>query len=177
MKTRIANILAGIFLVFTSAFIFTRRVSAQGPTPSDDQVNAIASQLFCPVCENTPLDVCPTTACHQWRELIRQMLGEGKSPAEIKQYFVDYYGARVLSEPPATGINWLVYVVPPAAFIAGAVLLFLAFRTWRRTGKEPAAISISQPKPGEDSSPASGSGSGADDMYVARIEEELKRRR
>ena len=34
-------------------------VSAQQPTPSDDEVNAIARQLYCPVCENTPLDVCP----------------------------------------------------------------------------------------------------------------------
>jgi len=51
-------------------------VSAQQSTPSDDQVNAIARQLFCPICENIPLDVCPTQACHDWRELIRQMLAE-----------------------------------------------------------------------------------------------------
>ena len=24
------------------------------------------------MCENTPLDVCPTEACRQWRDLIRQ---------------------------------------------------------------------------------------------------------
>jgi len=81
---------------------------AQDPTPSDDQVNAIASQLYCPVCENTPLDVCPTEALRQWRALIRQMISEGKTEDEIKQYFVENYGARVLGAPPATGLNWLV---------------------------------------------------------------------
>ncbi len=163
MKTKNNLLLVFFFLILAATIIPAVAVSAQQPTPSDDQVNAIARQLYCPVCENTPLDVCPTTACHQWRELIRQMLAEGKTEAEIKQYFVDYYGARVLSEPPVTGINWLVYVVPPVAFLAGATLLFLAFRTWKRMPKEPVA--------------GSGSGTAADDEYVARLEEELKKRK
>ena len=178
MKAKIILLVSGTFLLFTAALLMTRKVSAQAPTPSDDQVNAIASQLFCPVCENTPLDVCPTTACHQWRELIRQMLAEGKSPAAIKQYFVDYYGARVLSEPPVTGINWLVYIVPPAAFIAGATLLFFAFRTWRRMDKEPATKAANSSSPSSDgSTPETGAGSALDDKYLARIEEELKNRK
>lgn len=63
-------------------------VFAQDPTPTDDEVNRIAKELYCPVCESTPLDVCPTEACRQWRELIRSMLAEGKSEEEIQQYFV-----------------------------------------------------------------------------------------
>jgi cytochrome c-type biogenesis protein CcmH len=144
------------------------RVRAQVSTPSDDDVNAIASQLYCPVCENTPLDVCPTEACRQWRDLIRQMLAEGKTADEIKQYFVDNYGARVLSEPPRSGLNWLVYVVPPAAFLLGAFLLFRAFVIWNRQAK--AAASPAQPalKPRR--------GKAATDEYVDRLEEELKKR-
>jgi len=138
--------------------------------PSDDDVNAIAHELFCPICENTPLDVCPTEACRQWRDLIRQLLTEGKSETEIKQYFVDNYGARVLSAPPARGINWLVYVVPPLAFLAGLFLLVQAFRTWRRMAKEPVHIA-------EPPVPADGDKKSPDDQYVARLEEELKKRR
>lgn len=137
-------------------------VGAQQPTPSDDEVNAVARNLYCPVCENTPLDVCPTEACRQWRGLIRQMLAEGKSPAEIEQYFVEYYGARVLAEPPRTGLNWLVYVIPPAAFLTGLTLLLRASRTWKRAARETDA--------GPGSVPAAG------DEYVARLEEELRQR-
>ena len=139
-------------------------VSAQQPTPSDDQVNAIARQLFCPICQNTPLDVCPTQACHDWRELIRQMLAEGKTPDQIKQYFVDHYGARVLSEPPQTGLNWLVYAVPPVAFLIGVFLLFQAFRAWRRMPKEPASKGPGELAPTKK------------DDYVSRLEEELRKR-
>jgi hypothetical protein len=72
--------LAFCSLVITLSFLSVSVVSAQQPTPSDDEVNAIARQLFCPICQNTPLDVCPTQACHDWRELIRQMLAQGKTP-------------------------------------------------------------------------------------------------
>ncbi|KAF0107742.1 MAG: cytochrome c-type bioproteinis protein CcmH [Anaerolineaceae bacterium] len=150
------------------AALQTSAARAQTPTPpSDDAVNAIARELFCPICQNTPLDVCPTEACRQWRELIRQMLAEGKSEAEIKQFFVDNYGARVLSAPPAEGINWLAYIVPPVMFLGGALLLFQAFRTWKRTAEEPADGAAA----GKRSAPA------ADDEYVSRLEAELKKRR
>jgi len=155
------------------AILSARAVAAQQPTPSDDQVNAIARQLFCPVCQNTPLDVCPTEACRQWRELIRQMLAEGRSSDYIKQYFVDNYGARVLPIPPQSGFNWLVYVVPPLAFLAGAFLLFQAYRTWRQGGRETVAAE-GQPA-GTGTAP--GSAPEAQDEYVARLEEELRKRR
>src|SRR4030042_966558 len=102
--------------------------AAQGPTPSDDDVNAIAKGLYCPVCENIPLDVCPTQACAQWRETIRLKLSAGWSEQQIKDYFVEQYGARVLATPPATGLNWLGDVIPPLAFFCGAVLLFWGLR-------------------------------------------------
>jgi len=120
--------------------------------------------LYCPVCENTPLDVCPTQACKEWREEIRGMLADGKSEAEIKQHFVDYYGARVLAEPPRTGFNWLVYVVPPVAIAAGIFVLFRALRAWSQA---------STPEAGTDEVDAS---SPPDDEYIARMEEELKKR-
>jgi cytochrome c-type biogenesis protein CcmH len=152
--------LALMLFTFTTAF-------AQDTTPTDDEVNAIAKQLYCPVCENTPLDVCPTEACRQWRELIRDQLAEGKTEAEIKQYFVANYGARVLSEPPRTGFNWLVYIIPPVLILLGAVMLFNAFRTW--TKPRSAEAGVGAKKEAETSS--------SDDEYVNRLEEELKNRK
>jgi cytochrome c-type biogenesis protein CcmH len=177
MKTKYAFLFIFLFFLFAAGSIPTDTVAAQQPTPSDDEVNAIARQLYCPVCENTPLDVCPTTACHQWRELIRQMLAEGKSAKEIKQYFVDYYGARVLSEPPRTGIYWLAYVVPLLAFLTGATLLFMAFWTWRRMVKEPITGTNQPSSPGSGAESVNESGIAPADEYITRIEEELKKRK
>ena len=154
--------IASLILVLSG--LATATVFAQDSTPTDDEVNAIAKDLFCPVCENTPLDVCPTEACKEWREEIRGMLAEGKSEAEIKQHFVDYYGARVLSEPPRTGFNWLVYVVPPIVIVAGIFVLFRAFRAWSQTSETEAGTDE------EDDAPE------INDDYIARMEEELKKR-
>jgi len=147
--------------------LFTGTALAQDNVPTDDEVNAIAQQLYCPVCENTPLDVCPTEACRQWRELIRLQLSQGMTEAEIKQYFVDNYGARVLAEPPRTGLNWLVYILPPAIILLGSFFLFRSFQEW--TSPKVASAST-----GGDRSEAS---SPEKDDYVARLEEELKTRK
>jgi cytochrome c-type biogenesis protein CcmH len=136
---------------------------AQEPTPSDDEVNAIAKQLYCPVCDNVPLDVCPTKACEQWRGTIREKLALGWDEDQIKQYFVAQYGDSVLATPPARGLNWLVYILPPAAILIGAGVLFSAFRSWSR-GTENAN------PPGEIQKEM------IDDPYVARLEEELRKR-
>ena len=152
-----------LFLTFVLAGFWASSVSAQAPTPTDNEVNRIAKQLYCPVCESTPLDVCPTEACRQWRELIRTMLADGKSDAEIKQYFVEHYGARVLAEPP----NRLVtYLVPAVAILLGAFILFRAFQLWMK----PATTRASGTEAEREVKPIQ-------DPYVARLEEELKKRR
>jgi len=144
-------------------------VQAQAPTPTDDEVNRIARNLYCPVCENTPLDVCPTEACRQWRDLIRTQLSDGWSESRIQQYFVDQYGARVLAEPPRTGLNWLVYILPPIIILAGVIILIRSLRSWKVPA--PAATPTGRGKP----APARGARAPSDE-YVAQLEDELKKR-
>jgi cytochrome c-type biogenesis protein CcmH len=153
----IGALLAAVFLAISP-------VHAQDATPAipDDAVNAIAKQMYCPVCENIPLDVCGTQACHQWRELIRQRLAEGWTEQEIKDDFVRQYGDRVLAEPPAEGFNWLVYIIPPALILAGIVLVARLLRMWRAT---PHPVQSSQGEVPE-----------VDERYVRRLEEELRKR-
>ena len=150
-----------LLLAVTLAGLSTSFVSAQGPTPTDDEVNRIAKQLYCPVCESTPLDVCPTEACRQWRDLIRTMLAEGKSEQQIKQYFVAQYGVRVLAEPP----NRLVtYLVPAAVILLGTFLLLRGFQMWIKPTAMAATATKAETKSFQD-------------PYVAKLEEELKRRK
>jgi cytochrome c-type biogenesis protein CcmH len=155
-------LMAAVFAVVL-ALTFSHFASAQGPTPTDDDVNRIAKQLYCPVCESTPLDVCPTEACRQWRDLIRTMLSQGKSEAEIKQYFVTQYGDRVLAEPPN---RLAAYLVPAVAILLGVLLLARGFQMWM---KPSAAANTGTESAGPDNPPA--------DPYVARLEEELKKQK
>lgn len=152
-------------LTFTFLFslLFTGAALAQSNTPpTDDEVNVVAHKLYCPVCESTPLDVCPTDACRDWREQIRSMLAEGKSEAEILTYFEEQYGARVLAEPPKHGFYWLIYLLPPAIILAGAIILIRSMKEWT-TAKVQAPKSNEAPP--------------AKDDYLARMEEEIKKQK
>src|SRR3989304_8042630 len=104
--------------------ISARPAAAQDPTPSSDEVNAIAKNLYCPVCANIPLDACGTAACAQWRQQIGNLLAGGYSEQQVYDYFVQQYGPSVLAVPPAEGLNWLIYLLPPVGVLAAAILLW-----------------------------------------------------
>lgn len=127
-----------LFVLSLLLFVPNFAVSAQESTPSADDINRIAGELYCPVCENVPLDECPTEACEQWRDLIRQQLAEGRTEQEIKDFFVEQYGDRVLGEPPRRGLNWLLYILPPFVIVVGLILLLLKLR--RPTENNPESV-------------------------------------
>jgi len=68
-------------------------------TVTDDQVNAIANKLYCPVCENITLDTCGTAACADWRYEIRLQLESGMTEEQIVEDFVRRFGDRVVGTP------------------------------------------------------------------------------
>jgi cytochrome c-type biogenesis protein CcmH len=167
--TQYAIQLFWLAVVFTLSFMLLTATpaSAQTATPipvTADQVNAIARELYCPECENIPLDVCPSQACADMREEIRLKLSQGWSKEQIKQYFVERFGDRVLGTPPARGLNWLVYVIPPVAILVGVLILYQVLRAWKRPIQQTGEASTSA-----ESHPA------VSDAYVARLEEELKK--
>ena len=161
--------LAGLVAGLLAAGSAARAQDGSGATPqpgggsiTDDQVNAVASQLFCPVCQNVPLDVCGTQACADWRGEIRTMLAEGKSQQDIKDYFASRYGERVLATPEARGLNALVWVLPILGVIAGLAIVVFALRRMA---------------PGALAAEVSGSDAHYDDLdpeYVARLEKDLR---
>ena len=128
------------------------------PNPvTDNDINRVARQLYCPVCENTPLDVCPTQACIQWRATIGEKLAAGWTDQQVLDYFVAQYGERVLARPSTHGLNVLVWVVPPLLLLAGAVVLW---RFLRQVRPSPAAVPAAPPG----------------DEYAERLEQELRKR-
>jgi cytochrome c-type biogenesis protein CcmH len=152
-------------LAVLAGFVFTGTAQAQDQVPlvvTDDMVNQVASQLYCPVCENISLDVCPTQACEQWRSLIREKLEAGWSADQIKEYFAAQYGDRVLPQPPNRGLNRLVYILPRVMIIAGALLL--AWIVMKLRARKPSSVPT-------EAAPQSST------EYLTRVEEELNKRK
>ena len=104
-----------------------------GPgTPTDNDVNRVAKQLYCPVCPNTPLDVCETKACEDWRAQIRDQLSEGWTDQQVIDYFVAQYGERVLAEPQRKGFTSLVWFLPAIVSLVGLGVVYEVLKNWRK---------------------------------------------
>src|SRR5579859_2267762 len=162
--SRIGDLMIVVVLV---ALMFSAgRAAAQGATPpapvTDNDINRVAHQLYCPVCENSPLDVCPTQACAQWRATIGDKLAAGWTDQQILDYFVAQYGERVLARPSTHGLNVLVWVIPPLLVLGGAAVLWRFLRQVRPGPKAPA--------------PAAAPPAGGGDEYTDRLEQELRKR-
>ncbi len=140
-------------------------LAAQDNGVTDDEVNEIAQDIYCPVCENIPLDVCGTQACADWRELIRDKLADGESKQEIFEYFARQYGDGVLANPPRRGISLIILWVLPVVLILIGVLLF---SRWMRSMRaEPVAPDLAGGAVVVQSEITD------KDDYLTRVEEEL----
>lgn len=164
MKNR--KIVRLILLVLLLALL-PAAVNAQDEPVTDDEVNAIAKDVYCPVCESTPLDVCPTAACADWRELIRVKLAEGQSREEILEYFARQYGDGVLSNPPRRGASLIVlWILPILGVLVGLLLFSFLLRGMRKPAPEAPAAPAPKPK--------ASTGDPTLDDYIARIEKEVE---
>jgi cytochrome c-type biogenesis protein CcmH/NrfF len=63
---------------------------------------------------------------------IGERLGRGEDKDTILAAFRTHYGEKVLSSPTFQGFNWLAWVTPFAAILAGGVGVSLVIRRWSR---------------------------------------------
>ena len=138
MKNIKIKLLLGL-LVLLGSLLVVSVVYAQKSTPTDNDVLRVAKQLYCPVCPNTPLDVCETKACEDWRAQIRDQLSEGWTDQQIIDYFVAQYGERVLAEPQRKGFTSLVWFLPLIVVLVGLAIVYEILRNWRKQKSTPVA--------------------------------------
>ena len=168
------NVIRWLFLVLLLALL-PAAVYGQDDI-SDDEVNEVAKDLYCPVCESTPLDVCPTQACADWRELIRTKLAAGDTRQDVLDYFARQYGDGVLANPPRRGVSLIVLWVLPVLIVLLGGLLFFRLLRGMRVAPATTAPPLAGPRPQGEGAlppPAARPDEPLDD-YIARVERELK---
>ena len=165
--------LIGVYVLLgLSLFVLAGPVLAQDSVVTDDEVNEVAKDIYCPVCENTPLDVCATQACADWRELIRTKLAEGQNPQEIFNYFARQYGDGVLANPPRRGVSLIILWVMPIVLVLLGALIFSRYLSKMRTAEAvPAAPPPVEPQ--KVSGAAAKTKPKSDDDYLSRVEQEV----
>jgi cytochrome c-type biogenesis protein CcmH len=124
-------------------------VAAQQPAPGGTVVvdsaleantRAVAAQLRCPVCQGLSIQDSPSPLAQEMKGVVREQLRAGRTPEQVKAYFVSKYGEWILLEPEPRGFNLAVYLLPLVMLVAGAILIFFLARKWSRSGTATAKV-------------------------------------
>jgi cytochrome c-type biogenesis protein CcmH/NrfF len=102
--------------------------------PAQTSINDIEDEVMCPIC-GTLLELAESPQAQRERVLVKRLIAEGKSKAEVKDALVAQYGSAVLALPQGSGFDLSAYLVPAIAFAAAAVALAFGVRRWRRTAR------------------------------------------
>ena len=107
----------------------------------EEQTRALAAELRCVVCQNLSVADSPSEMAQQMRAIVREQLQAGKTPEQVKDFFVSKYGEWVLLKPKTSGFSLLLWLLPYLALTVG--LLVALWSIWRWTNKKAVAPPVS----------------------------------
>lgn len=109
------------------------------PDPAlEARARAISVSLRCPVCQGETIDESNAPISRDLRLAVRERLAAGDTDAQVIGYVVARYGEFVLFDPPARGVNLILWLAGPVMLLAGGGV---ALATLRRRRPEAAALS------------------------------------
>lgn len=119
-------------LLLTLLFSFNAFADEAIPLATDpileQRLNSISEEMRCLVCQNESLAGSRSELAQDLRREIRDLIRQGKSDAEIREFMVDRYGDFVLYRPPVKPTTWLLWIGPFVLMIAGVVALLIYLR-------------------------------------------------
>ncbi|WFE39840.1 cytochrome c-type biogenesis protein CcmH [Micromonospora sp. WMMD998] len=134
MIRRLAVGLAAVALVAAAAAGLIRSATPAGRA---DPVAAVAAGLRCPACQGESVADSRSPIAASMRQVIADQSAQGRSPAEIRRWFVARYGEEVLAEPPARGPGLLLWLVPVLALLGTGIAAARTLRARPRAGPAP----------------------------------------
>ena len=127
------------------------------PTPEQEELAAIESELKCPVCRSQSVRTSRSFMAEDMSRRVRQMVAEGSRREEIRDYFVARYGDYIVLAPRKEGFGWTVWLLPFALVLGGAATIVAITRRWK-----------ARPPPAAPTPPSSSS------TWMQKLERELK---
>lgn len=122
-----------LLLVSLCLFACIAIAQAIDPLPFKDHAQEVRFQnltreLRCLVCQNENLADSNADLARDLRHEVFNLMQQGKSDEEIKQYLVDRYSDFVLYDPPVQGSTLLLWFGPLVILLAGAAVVVVTVR-------------------------------------------------
>ena len=120
------------------------RVTAQ----KTDRAKALGTKLMCMCGCGQILTQCNHLNCPSSGPMLKELdahVATGEADDLIIQDFVQEYGEKVLSEPPAKGFNSIAWYIPGVAFVLGLGIVVTLIRLWRQRDMARLATAAAAP--------------------------------
>lgn len=134
------TVLLALLLAISPAFaqVATNTAPPQFRDAAEEQrFHALASELRCVMCQNQSLADSNAQIAHDLRAEVLQLMRQGKSDAQIKQFLVQRYGEFVLYRPQVESHTWLLWFGPLLLLLAGGVAVAMIVRRRSRAPIAP----------------------------------------
>jgi cytochrome c-type biogenesis protein CcmH/NrfF len=115
-----------------------------------DRAKALGTKLMCMCGCGQILTQCNHLNCPSSGPMLKELdahVAKGEADDLIIQDFVQEYGEKVLSSPPATGFNALAWYIPGIAFVIGLGIVVVLIRMWRQRDVARLASATGVPAP------------------------------
>ncbi|NVJ70585.1 MAG: cytochrome c-type biogenesis protein CcmH [Alphaproteobacteria bacterium] len=97
----------------------------------------LMKEIRCLVCQNQSIEDSNADLARDLRQVVRERIALGDTPANVRSYLVDRYGDWVLLEPPVKKSTYFLWASP---FIFLAFVLYFVLRS-RKPAPKPAPLS------------------------------------
>lgn len=118
-------------------FLLTVVACSSGHATVAERAQKIEGQVWSPYCPGKLLIDCTTTQAGQLRARITRELRSGRSDAAVLADIRRDFGDSALARPPSGRGGLLVWLVPVAVFVLGAMVVMFVRR--RRSGTAAAS--------------------------------------
>ncbi|MEQ9507086.1 MAG: cytochrome c-type biogenesis protein [Hyphomonas sp.] len=121
-------------ILLAAAFIAFLSEAPLADPDAEARAQMLMREIRCVACENEPVSQSSAAIAEDMRVRIREMVAEGATDTEVRDWFVDRYGEFVLFRPAADGPSgWLLWGLPFALLMAGSLAgLWLARKSGQR---------------------------------------------
>ena len=95
----------------------------------DNRAADLNKTIMCPVCPSETIDQSQNILAVQMRSIVEEKVEQGGSDDQIKNFFIERYGASVVSTPPKSGVDLIAWIVPPAVLVITIIGLYIFLKS------------------------------------------------
>ena len=140
---RLPLLVAAAILMLVTSLAGAQPAKPEAPpeftsSAEEKRFHVLVSELRCVMCQNQSLADSNAQIARDLRREVLELMRQGKSDAQVKEFLVARYGEFVLYRPQVESKTWLLWFGPALVLVAGGLIVAGIVR--RRAGAGAAAL-------------------------------------